>query len=296
MNHLSRHFDRLVIMILVVLAVGLAAAALASDVLGLHPPELVRAEVGERGPVGICFQQPMQPDSVQQRWHSQPAIDGRFAWDGQILWFWPDKALAPGTQITFRLDAGAAGTDGQVIRRDVSWAVKIRPPQIIYLSPTASSSEIWRIGQDGESASQITQTGGKVYDFSPAADGETIVYTVENSQQGNDIHIIDRSGKNDRLVLACGGDSCTQPVLSPDGKRIAYSRRRLSVTQGETYSPNPRIWTIDLASGATAPLYQDPTTNGEDPSWSPDGTHLAFFDWPRMRSMCWMSPAEKTCC
>ncbi len=278
MSQKPHHFDRLVILILIVLALGLAGVALVSNLLGLRPPELVRDEVGERGPVGIRFRQPMQIDSVQQRFHSQPPVKGRFSWDGQTLWFWPEKALAPGTQVTFQLDLGSLGTDGQVVRQQASWVIKICPPQVIYLSPTANSSEIWRIDPQGQSASQITQSGGKVYDFSAGVDGEAIVYSVENSQQGNEIRLIDRSGENDRLALDCGGDSCTQPVLSPDGKMIAYSRRRLSVTQGEKYSPNPRIWTIDLSSGATAPLFQDPTVNGEDPSWSPDGKRLAFFD------------------
>lgn len=278
MNRLTSHFDRLVITIIIVLALGLAAAALAANLLGLRPPELVREEVGERGPVGIRFSQAMRAESVQQRWHSDPPVEGRFNWEGQTMWFWPARALAPGTQVTFRLDSGAEAEDGQVIRQETSWVVKIRSPQIIYLSPTVGSSEIWRIDQDGKNAIQITNTGGKVYDFSPGLDGQTIVYSIENSQQGNDLHTIDRDGENDRQVLACGGDSCIQPVLSLDGKTIAYSRRRMSVSQGETYSPNPRIWTLDLPSGNTTPLFQDPMISGEDPSWSPDGSRLAFFD------------------
>ena len=271
-------FDRLVILIIAALVLGLAVVALVSSTLGLRPPELVRDEVGVRGPVGVRFSQAMQLDSVQQRWHSEPPLTGRFSWDGQTLWFWPEWMLTPGTQVKFFLDAGAEGEDGQVIRKGASWEVKIRATQVIYLSPTAGSSEIWRVDQDGLNARQITQTGGKVYDFSPAPDGESIVYTVENSQQGNDIRMIDRNGENDRSVLACGADSCTQPVISTDKMTIAYSRRRLSVVQGEAYSPDPRIWTLDLASGATAALYQDPAVSGEDPSWSPDGKRLAFFD------------------
>lgn len=278
MNLKASRFDRVVILVIAVLALILAAAALAAYFFGLQPPELLRDNIGERGPIGIKFRQAMRVESVQQRWRSQPSVPGRFSWNGQTLWFWPENALDSGSKVTFFLDPGAEGVDGQVIRQAASWVVTVRSPQVLYLSPTVGGSEIWRVDQFGSNASQITQTGGKVYDVSPGADGEAIVYAIENAQQGNDLHIIDRDGKNDRLVLACGGDSCIQPTLSLDGSIIAYSRRRLSVVQGETYSPTPRIWTIDLASGETAPLFQDPTISGEDPSWSPDGNHLAFFD------------------
>ena len=62
----------------------------------------------------------------------------------------------------------------------------------------------------------------------------------------------------------------TDPQISPDGKRIAYTR-----ASGDIMIDGDRreIWLIDVASGRQTPLG---IAGSSRPRWSPDGTRLAF--------------------
>jgi len=82
-------FDRWMLLVLAGLALGLGGLALVSSLVGLRQPEPGAALVGVWGPVGLTFGQKMQAAGVESRWHSQPPLAGRFAWDGLTLWFWP---------------------------------------------------------------------------------------------------------------------------------------------------------------------------------------------------------------
>ena len=56
-------------------------------------------------------------------------------------------------------------------------------------------------------------------------------------------------------------------ALSPDGTRLAVA----AAGQGD---PHPHLTLVDLASGASRRLSDEPTS---DVRWSPDGTHLAVI-------------------
>lgn len=270
-------FDRLVVLVLAGLGLTLAGTALAVNLGGLKPPELVSQTVSAKGPIGLIFSQTMQSEPVQSRLTLDPPVSGRIRWDGKILWYWPDSALQPGQKYTLRLAAGAKAKDGQEIRVETSRIVEIRAPQVIYLSPAAAASEIWIVNADGSRQTQLTQTGAQVIDYGVGYDGSWIAFSANNLQKGSDLWVIQRDGSGARKIIDCGRDNCHQPAWSPDGKRIAYSRIRLSVVVGETYSVTPRIWTVNMESGKTAALFQDPATSGTTPVWSPDGKHLAFY-------------------
>lgn len=103
------------------------------------------------------------------------------------------------------------------------------------------------------------------------------MYSVVNETRGADLWLVDRDGQDARMLVNCEADLCTVPAWSPQGGRIAFSREPAGLSPGAPNGP-PRVWTVDLASGQAASLYQSSQVLGYGPTWSPDGRRLAFFD------------------
>jgi len=119
---------------------------------------------------------------------------------------------------------------------------------------------------------QVTHTQGRVYDYDVAHSGDRLVYSAKNDQAGADLWQIDRDGSHASKLVNCGADMCSMSAWAPQDTRLAYIR------QPPGPSSAPRLWTVDMSTGQTAPLYQDPQISGSEPSWSPNGEWLAFFD------------------
>ena len=64
-------------------------------------------------------------------------------------------------------------------------------------------------------------------------------------------------------------DESTAPAWSPDGNRIAYTRRCCFLGPNES-----GVWVISLAGGASTRIDTHPAAGG--PVWSPDGSAIAF--------------------
>lgn len=83
---------------------------------------------------------------------------------------------------------------------------------------------IWRMNADGTNAAQITNgTGG---DGMGAWGVDGLIYYVNSPNDFGQLYVTNPNGANQHLVLATpDSDIDLDPVLSPDGKRIAYARR-----------------------------------------------------------------------
>jgi Tol biopolymer transport system component len=150
------------------------------------------------------------------------------------------------------------------------------PEGILYLSPSRSA-ELWRSAVDGSQPKKLTQTGGKVLSFDVLPDGSRVVFSAENSQMGKDLYTIGSDGSGQKLLVACAQDQCDLPVWSADGRQIAFTRLAAQPGPGET-AGLPRPWLVDVASGQTRPLDNDPLKTAAEISWSPDGKQVAFYD------------------
>ena len=147
---------------------------------------------------------------------------------------------------------------------------------VVYLSP-AEAPELWLSSPDGREKRQLTRSGGQVYDAAAFADGSRIVYSVGNALGGLDVWLVERSGGGAKRLIDCGADRCQEAAPAPDGGQIAYSRR--SAAENPSGSPAAgRIWLYSIVDGSTHALVPDALVNGSQPTWSPDGRQLAFYD------------------
>ncbi|MFD7712838.1 amidohydrolase family protein [Streptomyces sp. NPDC059786] len=105
-----------------------------------------------------------------------------------------------------------------------------------------------------------------------APDGRSVLYSYEGGPDGNGLIGVHRHWPADGRdeVLATGGR--LNPVLSPDGTRLACQ------------DSTGNLIVRDLATGAERQLVTPLGANGlpSAPSWSPDGRYLAFCDRNRL--------------
>ena len=156
----------------------------------------------------------------------------------------------------------------------VAWSPDSK--EVVY----SMAGSLWRQRLDSGTAEQLT--AGPGYDYQPdwSHDGRWIVYAAYY-KDALELHALDlQTGKSRQLTS--GGNVNVEPRFSPDGKRIAFvstayngrfhifagdfSNGALSNVQrltGETRSPLPRYYYSQFDTEIS-------------PTWSPDGSELAF--------------------
>ena len=94
------------------------------------------------------------------------------------------------------------------------------------------------------------------------------------------IHLFDMATKK-ATVLTTGPQDSSNPVWSPDGKTIAFTSKRPTEDQPDPdRNQNSDIFLIEAREGAEAKRLSTWEGSDSQPTWSPDGTHLAWVKGP----------------
>jgi Tol biopolymer transport system component len=148
----------------------------------------------------------------------------------------------------------------------------VRNGKIAFVSDRDGNNEIYVMDADGTNARNLTHSIRD--DHAPAwsPDGTKIAF-ASNSEESTDIYVMNSDG-SDVIRLTKGPPIDDSPAWSPDGTWIAFSR---SVV-GSDPQVNGELWVMRADGSDQRPI----TPAGESvdpdshPSWSPDGTAIAF--------------------
>jgi Tol biopolymer transport system component len=267
----------IIVIVLILLGVILIGSRIPINIICQYPKPC--NQVSPFGSVVFEFSRPVQADQVENLWQTTPLVEGKWEWlDNQHARWNSLKPLPSDQKVTLQFTPGQVGQNGEKISSVIQWEVMVRSPQIIVSQNVGAGQELFVYGLDDETSGiQLTHVNGRVFDYQVSPDGDEVVFSVRNDQNGMDLWIVQRDGSNQRKLLDCGSDNCSTPAWSPVLHELAYTREGAGLTPNGPIGA-PRIWILDVKSGQTAPLFSDPQKIGYGPKWSPDGQWLSIWN------------------
>ena len=143
-------------------------------------------------------------------------------------------------------------------------------PYIVFSSTRDGHGEIYRMNLDGTGQARLTNGACWASHPSWSPDGTRIAYSCEDRSHPGpirpaDIIVMNADGSSP-TVLTDGTTRNHQPDWGPDG-RIAFSSWR---------DGNDELYVMDADGGNPLRLTQTPDSGEFEPSWSGDGSRIAF--------------------
>lgn len=220
----------------------------------------------------------MDIQSVESRIHSEPEMELVFQWQENRIFIQPGYDNISEDTFTLYLQKGSSTQDGRTYLKDFSWSYTLRTACIAYIGNATTSPEIWVIDPVDGKASQVTKTGGRISGFVAKPDRSGFIYSLLNDRGGSDIRQINFDGTGDRVLVDCGRDTCSDPVITRDGNTLAFTRNR---NPGSVVKTKERfIYTVSLGGWTVIPkpVIAGKAITGKWPVFSPDGRYLSFYD------------------
>lgn len=133
-------------------------------------------------------------------------------------------------------------------------------------------------------------TSGPFYDhalsFSPRGDEIAFLSNHETDPDANnnsDIFAVNLQGQARQITQTAGCEY--EPVWSPDGKRIAYTATKRSVTTIDSVAEDTHIWITNANGDNRRELTADQDRRARSPHWSTDSRNIFFLAGDRGQTL-----------
>lgn len=261
----------LVLVLFVLVLIFVVAAMLLTPKVEAFGPVPVEGGYPKDAALWITFSRTMRPETVEANLSISPEIEGEVSWEENTLVFAPTEDWPAGTEVQVRLASGSASRLGLPMRGELAWSFEVSPVLLAYLWPTDGESQIYALDWQTGDVLQLTE-GGRVLAYSLGPDHQEFYYFAENNQGGSDLFTFNRfeilqdpEVDPDRL-LSCQRAQCSNPSVSPDGLKLAYTRN------------DSQVWMIDLTGDGTSERVSPEGEESYQPMWSSTG-RLSYYNF-----------------